>query len=93
MMAPPPSATAGGACWTRCTIPLPDGPRHVERGLFSPSLVHRAGERDELKVLVFLPRYRGQEETLAGHLKLHGVRDHALARGFGAVKQWVRGVV
>ena len=75
------------------TIPLPQGPRHVEKGLFSPSLVHRSGERDELKVLVFLPRYRGQEESLAGHLKLQGVREHALARGFGAVKQWVRGML
>jgi hypothetical protein len=75
------------------TIPLPDVPRHVEKGLFSPSLVHRAGEQDELKVLVFLPRYRGQEETMAGHLKFHGVREHAFVRGFGAVKRWMKGML
>jgi hypothetical protein len=26
-------------------------------------------------------------------LKLHGIRDHALARGLGAVKEWVRGML
>lgn len=75
------------------TIPLPHGPRQVEKGLLSPSLVHHAGESDEMKVLVFLPRYRGHEETMARHLKLHGVRDHALARGLGTVKEWVKGML
>jgi len=75
------------------TIPLPDGPRHVEKGLFSPSLVHRAGEGDELRILLFLPRYRGHEEIIAGHLKLRGVREHAFVRGIGAVKQWMRGML
>jgi hypothetical protein len=75
------------------TLPLPLGPRQVEKGVLSPSLVHRAGEPDEVKVLVFLPRYRGHEEAIVRHLKLHGIRDHALARGLGAVKEWVRGML
>ena len=70
-------------------IPLPEGPRHVEKGLFSPSLVQRTGGGNETKVLLFLPRYRGHEESMVGHLKLHGVREHAVARGFAAVKAWV----
>lgn len=74
------------------TIPLPDGMRHVEKGLLSPALVHRTGA-EELKVLLFLPRYRGHEESMAGHLKLHGVREHSLARGFAALKEWVRGIL
>ena len=72
------------------SIPLPDGPRFVEKGLFSPSLVQREGEGNETKVLLFLPRYRGHEEGIAGHLNLHGVREHAVARGVAAVKAWVR---
>jgi hypothetical protein len=44
-------------------------------------------------LLLFLPRYRGHEESLAGHLKLHGVRDHAVSRGFAAVKGWLRGML
>lgn len=75
------------------TIPLPHGTRHVEKGLLSPALVHRAGEEEEAKVLLFLPRYRGHEERMVGHLKLHGVRDHSLVRGFAALKEWLRGVL
>jgi hypothetical protein len=74
------------------TIPLPDGTRHLEKGLLSPALVHRAGG-EEMKLLLFLPRYRGHEEGMVGHLKLHGVREHSLARGFAALKEWVRGIL
>jgi hypothetical protein len=73
-------------------IPLPEGTRQVEKGILSPSLVHGRGE-EEATLLLFLPRYRGHEEKLAEHLKLHGVRDHAMARGFAAVKEWLRNVL
>ena len=74
------------------TIPLPEGMRQVEKGILSPSLVHGCGE-GEATLLLFLPRYRGHEEKLAEHLKLQGVRDHAMARGFAAVKEWLGGVL
>ncbi len=74
------------------TIPLPDGTRHLEKGLLSPALVHRAGG-EEMKLLLFLPRYRGHEQSMVGHLKLHGIREHSLARGFAAVKEWVKGIL
>ncbi len=75
------------------TIPMPEGTRHVERGILSPSLVHRGAGEDEVTLLVFLPRYRGQEEHLADRLRLHGTRDHALARGFSAFKGWLRDIL
>lgn len=75
------------------SIPLPDGPRHVEKGLLSPALVHRAGEKDELKLLLFLPRYRRHEETMARHLKLRGVREHAVKRGVETAKAWMKGLL
>lgn len=75
------------------TIPLPNGTRHVEKGLFSPSLVHQCGSIDECKLLLFLPRYRGHEETMATHLKLHGVREHPVARGFAEFKAWLSGMM
>ena len=74
------------------TIPLPDGTRHLEKGRLSPALVHRAGG-EEMKLLLFLPRYRGHEQSMAGHLQLHGVREHSLARGFAALKEWVKGIL
>lgn len=72
------------------TVPLPSGSRHVEKGLFSPSLVHQAGARDETKLLLFLPRYRGQETAIVERMGFHGTRDHALLRGFAALKAWLR---
>ncbi|MCB1131507.1 MAG: hypothetical protein KDN05_10290 [Verrucomicrobiae bacterium] len=71
------------------TIPLPAGTRHVEKGLFSPSLVHQAGAADEAKLLLFLPRYRGQETGIVERMKFDGTRDHAVLRGFAALKTWV----
>lgn len=75
------------------SVPLPEGSRLVAKGLLSPSLVHRASDTTEVEVLLFLPRYRGHEEAIAGHMKCHGVRDHAFARGFAAVKSWLKDVL
>jgi hypothetical protein len=74
------------------TIPLPDGVRQVEKGIFSPSLVHGRGAA-EATLLLFLPRYRGHEEKVVEHLKFQGVRDHPAARGLAALKEWLRGVL
>lgn len=74
------------------TIPLPEGVRQVEKGIFSPSLVHGRGAA-ESTLLLFLPRYRGHEEKVVEHLKLQGVRDHPATRGLAAVKEWMRGVL
>ncbi len=75
------------------TVELPQGRWHLEKGIFSPSLVHGAGQEEERKLLVFLPRYRGHELGMAGHLKLHGVREHAVVRGFAAIKAWVKSLL
>lgn len=75
------------------TVMLPSGTQHLERGLFSPSLVHRAGEQEQAKLLLFLPRYRGQEASIASHLKLQGVRDHAMVRSWAAFKTWLGGML
>jgi hypothetical protein len=74
------------------TIPLPDGRCHVERGLLSPALKQSIGER-EMKLLLFLPRYRGHEESMVAHLKFHGVRDHAVIRSFSALRGWLREMI
>lgn len=75
------------------TIPLPAGRSHVEKGLLSPSMIHRAGEPEEQKVLLFLPRYRSHEQAIATRLNLHGIREHPVARGLKAAKQWIKSLV
>lgn len=75
------------------STPLTGGRRVVEKGLFSPSLVHLPGEPDERKQLIFLPRYRGHESAIVRDLNFHGVREHAMARGFAAVKSWLKGIL
>lgn len=72
------------------TIPMPEGVRHVEKGILSPSLIHQSSPQEgETTLLIFLPRYRGHEASIAGTLKLHGARDHAIVRGFAAVRAWL----
>lgn len=75
------------------TVRLPEGRLHIERGLLAPSLVHQAGTAGELKLLLFLPRHRGQEDRIVSALKLDGVRDHAVIRGFSAVKFWLANLI
>ncbi|QJE95473.1 hypothetical protein [Luteolibacter luteus] len=71
-------------------IPMPDGLRHVEKGILSPTLIHQPSPEEEGRtLLIFLPRYRGHEASIAGTLKLHGTRDHAIVRGFSAVRAWL----
>lgn len=71
------------------TVRLPEGRLHVERGLFAPTLVHQAATADEVKLLLFLPRHRGDEESIVSSLNLAGVRDHAVVRSFSSLKSWL----
>lgn len=76
------------------TIPIPNGARHLEKGLLSPvMLLREAGQDQERKVLLFLPRYRGHEERIVESLELNGVRDHPLSRGYQAAREWLREMI
>lgn len=71
------------------TIPVPDGRRVLSKGLISPAVAVCTPENTGgTKVLLLLPRYRGREESIVRHLDFHGVRDHALGRGFAAMRNW-----
>jgi len=76
------------------SILVPDGARHVEKGLLSPSMLLREdGQGEARKALLFLPRYRGHEERIVEALGLNGTRDHSLQRGFKAAREWLREMV
>ncbi|BCU77903.1 hypothetical protein [Luteolibacter sp. LG18] len=70
-------------------VPLPAGRPALAKGVISPALVVCSPEDpDGAKVLLLLPRYRGREEAVGKHLGVTEIRDHALARGFSAVRRW-----
>lgn len=69
-------------------VRLPDGERHIEKGLISPAIF--SGEE---KQLLLLPRYRGREETIVEVLKLKEARDHPFSRGWVAAKAWIAGLL
>lgn len=71
------------------TLPLEESSLVLCKGLVNPTVAQRVeGNSRPRSLLVLLPRYRGVEEALAAHLGCQEVIDHALIRGFRAVKQW-----
>ncbi|MEP4077870.1 hypothetical protein [Haloferula sp.] len=69
------------------SVTLAEKDRHVEKGLLSPAVF--SGDD---KQLIFLPRYRGHEETLVEVLSFKEVREHPVARGWSAAKAWIAGI-
>ncbi|MGB6223609.1 hypothetical protein [Haloferula sp.] len=65
-------------------VPLPEGERHIAKGLISPAVF--SGEE---KQLLLLPRYRGREEAIVEILSFREARDHSLAKGWKAAKAWI----
>lgn len=70
------------------SVPLPDGERHIGKGLLSPAVF----SGDE-KQLLLLPRYRGREEAIVEILRLKEAREHPLSRGFASAKKWIVGAL
>ena len=72
------------------TVTLPTGSVIISKGLLFPSLLHDAGnQRRPSVVVLFLPRYRSQEHSIALHFEVSEVRDSPLLRGFRAVRDWL----
>ena len=69
-------------------VTLPDGERHIAKGLLSPAVY--SGEE---KQLLLLPRYRGREEAIVDVMQFKEAREHRLSRGLAAAKQWIKGAL
>jgi hypothetical protein len=69
-------------------VTLPDGERHIAKGLISPTIF--SGEE---KQLLLLPRYRGQEEAIVEVMRFKEAREHRLSRGMSAAKKWIAGAL
>lgn len=62
----------------------------VAKGVLFPSLLHatEAGERRAILVM-FLPRYRSHEQTIAAHFEIREIVDSPLLKGFRAIRTWL----
>lgn len=75
------------------SVELPANEQTVGRGLFHSEIVS-AERTDAPQRTLFLlpPRYRGHETELANVLKLEGVCDIGLRKGFKAIWRWCAGI-
>ncbi len=78
----------------RRSLAIPAGDTAVAKGVLFPSLLHRAGESERHGILLmFLPRYRSHEHSIASHFGIGEVVESPLARGFRAVRTWMSEMV
>jgi hypothetical protein len=72
------------------TMRLAPGSVAVAKGVLFPSLLHatQAGERRAILVM-FLPRYRSHEQTIAAHFEIAEIVDSPLLKGFRAIRAWL----
>jgi hypothetical protein len=71
-------------------IAIPGGTVAISKGFLFPSLLHRMDDKQRMRILIiFLPRYRSYELSLAEHLKIADVQDSTLVKGFKAVRAWL----
>jgi hypothetical protein len=70
-------------------IPLNKHTLAICKGAFFPSLIGRVGQKNAFRTLIiFPPRYRRNEETVARHLGVHDIREGGIIRSFKAVRAW-----
>lgn len=75
---------------SRRTIQLPTSNLAISKGVYHPSLLHRAESSDQMvKIVVFPPRYRKQERAIADHFAITDMRDSSLTKGFKAARAWI----
>ncbi len=73
----------------RQKVSLPPGALAISRGIYFPSLLHKPDTAETYSpVIVFLPRYRRHEDTIAEHLQIFEIRDSPINKGFKAIRIW-----
>lgn len=73
----------------RRSVTLPSGDVTIAKGILFPSLLHSLNpEQRRRMVIMFLPRYRSHEQTIATHFAIADIQDSRLMKGFRAVRTW-----
>lgn len=72
------------------SVAIPTGSIAIAKGLFFPSLLHSMGNNQRHRiVIIFLPRYRSHEQSIASHFQIVDIQDSPLTRGFRAIRAWL----
>jgi len=76
------------------TVILPSENLSLGKGVLYPTLM-RSNEANtsHIKLVMFLPRYRSHELKIAEHYGITNIHDSSLAKGFKAVKAWIKEVI
>jgi hypothetical protein len=54
-----------------------------------PSLLHSIDEQQRHRIVVmFLPRYRSHEQSIATHFEIVDIQDSPLIKGYRAIRSW-----
>jgi hypothetical protein len=76
------------------SLRVPEGELAITKGVFFPSVRHRASSHERHRMLLlFLPRYRKHEQAIASHFRISDVRDGRVITGFRAVRSWLADTV
>lgn len=71
-------------------LPLPAADLAIGRGVFFPSLLQcQQASSATTRIVVFLPRYRSHENSIASHFEIRDLRDSTLTKGFKAMRNWL----
>lgn len=72
------------------SVTIPPGNVAIAKGILFPSLVHSGVDEQRHRIVVmFLPRYRSHERSIASHFEIVDIRESSLIRGFRATRAWL----
>jgi len=71
-------------------VTIPPGNVAIAKGLLFPSLLHSIDDQQRHRIVVmFLPRYRSHEQSIASHFEIVDIQDSPLIKGFRAIRAWL----
>jgi hypothetical protein len=74
----------------RRSVTLPSGGVSIAKGFLFPSLLHSSNPQQRRRMFImFLPRYRSHEQTIATYFAIADIQDGRLMKGFRAVRAWL----
>jgi len=76
------------------SVILPSDNLSLGKGVLYPTLLRSDKQNtSNVKLVMFLPRYRSHEHRIAEHYGITSIHDSALTKGFKAVKAWMKELI